>query len=49
LSSEITAYLIENSSLPEVERDRMTAIANRIAEKIAETQKPKEVSGDDEA
>ena len=49
LSSEITAYLIENSSLPEVERDRMTAIANRIAEKIAEVQKPKEVSGDDEA
>lgn len=49
LSSEITAYLIENSSLPEVERDRMTAIANRIAEKIAEAQKPKEVSGDDEA
>lgn len=49
LSSEITAYLIENSSLPEVERDRMTAIANRIADKIAEAQKPKEVSGDDEA
>lgn len=49
LSSEITAYLIENSSLPEVERDRMTAIANRIAEKIEEAQKPKEVSGDDEA
>jgi hypothetical protein len=49
LSSEITAYLIENSSLPEVERDRMTAIANRIAEKIAEAQKPKEVSGNDEA
>lgn len=49
LSSEITAYLVENSSLPEVERDRMTAIANRIAEKIAEAQKPKEVSGDDEA
>lgn len=38
LSSEITAYLIENSSLPEVERDRMTAIAKRIAKKIAEAQ-----------
>lgn len=49
LSSDITAYLIENSSLPEVERDRMTAIANRIAKKIAEAQKPKEVSGNDEA
>lgn len=49
LTDEIMAYLIQNSALPEVEKDRMTVIANKIAAQIKEVKKPKEVSGDDEA
>ena len=49
LTDEIMAYLVQNSALPEVEKDRMTVIANKIAAQIEEVKKPKEVSGDDEA
>lgn len=49
LTDEIMAYLIQNSALPEVEKDRMTVIANKIAAQIEEVKKTKEVSGDDEA
>lgn len=47
LNEEITAYMIENSALPEVERDRMTTISNKIAEQLRAIEK--EVSGDEEA
>lgn len=46
LTQQITAYLLEVSELPEVERDSMTVIANRITDKINEIKTSKEVSGD---
>lgn len=47
LNEEITAYMIENSALPEVERDRMAKISKKIAAQLREVEK--EVSGNEEA
>ena len=45
LNEEITAYMIEHSALPEVERDRMTKISKKIAAQLREVEN--EVSGND--
>lgn len=39
LNEEITAYMIENSALPEVERDRMAKISHKIADQLRAVEK----------
>lgn len=44
LTDQIVAYLIENSALPEVERDRMTKISEQIAAQIEDVKNAKEAN-----